>query len=173
MMRRDFTKPWMVCWPIICMKLCRPRRKTLETIDPWEIVPIEVAQDSNIFDSTWVFKTKKIPNGSVCKYKACICVRGDQQQHGHDYFDMYALVVSWNMVRLLLILKAALGFLTKQIDYTLAFVQDKLDPREPPVYVEIPWLFEKPGHILRLKRSLYTLSSHRWTSFTLEARTWS
>ena len=32
--------------------------ETLETIDPWEIVPREVAQDSNILDLTWAFKTK-------------------------------------------------------------------------------------------------------------------
>ena len=32
--------------------------ETLETIDPWEIVPQEVAQDSNILDLTWEFKTK-------------------------------------------------------------------------------------------------------------------
>ena len=61
------------------------------------------------------------------------------------------------MVRLLLILTAALGLSTKPVDYTLAFAQAKLDPREPPVYVEIPQLFEKPGHILRHKRRLYGL----------------
>ena len=61
------------------------------------------------------------------------------------------------MVRLILILTAALRFSTKQVDYTLAFVQAKLDPKEPPVYVEMPQLFEKPGHMLRLKRSLYGL----------------
>ena len=131
--------------------------ETLEKIDPWEIVPRESAQDENVLDTTWAFKTKRFPDGSVRKYKARICVRGDQQQHGYDFFDTYAPVVSWNTVRLLLILTAALGLSTKQVDYTLAFVQAKLDPKEPPVYIEMPRLFEKPGHILRLKRSLYGL----------------
>ena len=58
--------------------------------------------------------------------------------------------MSWNTVRLLLVLNAALGLSTKQVDYTLAFVQAKLDEKEPPAFVEMPQLFEKPGHILQL-----------------------
>ena len=61
------------------------------------------------------------------------------------------------MVRLLLILAATLGLCTKQVDYTLAFVQAKLDPSDPPFFIEMPRMFEKPGHVLRLKRSLYGL----------------
>ena len=55
----------------------------------------------------------------------------------------------------MLILAATLGLATKQVDYTLAFVQAKLDPNEPPIFIEMPRMFEKPGHVLKLKRSLY------------------
>ena len=131
--------------------------ETLAKIDPWEVVPREEAGDSNILDSTWAFKTKRFPDGSVRKYKARICVQGNQQQHGYNFFNTYAPVVSWNTVFLLLILTAALGLSTRQVNYTLTFVQTKLDEREPLVFVEMPRLFEKPGHVLKLKRRLYEL----------------
>ena len=41
------------------------------------------------------------------------------------------------------------------MDYTLAFVQAKLDGKDPPIFIEMPRMFEKPGHVLKLKRSLY------------------
>ena len=35
------------------------------------------------------------------------------------------------------------------------FVQTKLDPKERPIYVEMPQMFEKLRNILKLNRSLY------------------
>ena len=131
--------------------------ETLEEIQPWEIVPRDSVGVSTILDTTWAYKKKIFPDGRIRKYKARICVRGDQQQHGYNYFNTYAPVVSWNTVRLLLILSATLGLVKKQVDYTLAFVQVKLNLKDPPIYVEMPRLFEKPGHVLKLKRSLYQM----------------
>ena len=114
----------------------------LETkMDPWEIVPRNKVDESNVLDTTWAYKTKQYPDGWIHKYKARICVRGDKQEHGYDYFDTYAPVVRWNTVRLLLILTATLGLATNQVNYTLAFVQAKLDDKEPPIYIEMPRIF--------------------------------
>ena len=129
----------------------------LDGIDPWEIVPRDNVGNSNILDTTWAFKVKRYPDGSIRKCKAKICVRGNQQEYGYNYFDMYAPAVSWNTVRLLIIVAALLGLSTKQVDYTLAFVQAKLDPTDLPIFIEMPRMFEKPAHVLRLKRSLYGL----------------
>jgi hypothetical protein len=108
----------------------------------------------NILDSTWVFKRKRTPDGQVKKLKARFCVRGDQQIEGIDFFDTYAPVVSWSTVRLLLILSVLLGLATKQVDYTLAFVHADL---KDDVYVRMPRLFERPGYVYKLKKSLYGL----------------
>jgi hypothetical protein len=51
--------------------------ESLESMDPWEMVPISVAKGKRILDSTWVFKRKRYPNGTVRKLKARWCVRGD------------------------------------------------------------------------------------------------
>jgi hypothetical protein len=126
----------------------------LESMDPWDIVPISETKGKNILDSTWAFKRKRYPDGKVRKLKARWCVRGDQQLEGIDYFDTYAPVVAWSTVRLLLVLSVVLNLATRQVDYTLAFVHADLHDE---VYVRMPKLFEKEGHVFKLKKSVYGL----------------
>jgi len=57
-------------------------------------------------------------------------------------------------VRLLLILSLQLELVTKQVDYTSAFLHA---PIEEEVFVEMPRGFHQPGKVLQLKRSLYGL----------------
>eukprot|EP00957_Ditylum_brightwellii_P081808 6224189-Ditylum_brightwellii.AAC.1 len=53
-----------------------------------------------ILDSVWAFKKKQdIKTGKVIKYKTRLNVHGGQQQYGVHYFDTYALVVMWSLVR--------------------------------------------------------------------------
>ena len=116
----------------------------LESLNPWDVVSRKEADERGIkvLPSTWAFKRKRYPNGSVRKLKARFCIRGDRQEEGIDYFETYAPVVSWSTVRLLLVLSVTLGLATKQVDYTLAFVQAGI---KEEVYVEMPKLFEKSG----------------------------
>jgi hypothetical protein len=76
----------------------------------------------NVVPSTWAFNCKRYPDGSVRKLKAWFYVRGDKQVEGVDYFNTYAPVVTWTIVRILLILSSILGLATTQVDYTAAFV---------------------------------------------------
>jgi hypothetical protein len=119
-----------------------------------------------VLDGTWAFKIKRFPTGLVRKLKARFCVRGDQQVEGIDYFDTYAPVVSWVVVRLLLTMSIVMGLATKQVDYTNAFAQADLLSSEH-VYVEIPKGFEpdcEGDKVLKLNKSLYGLhqSPIRW-----------
>jgi len=126
----------------------------LESMNAWEVVPRSEAEGMNVLDSTWAFKRKRYPDGGVRKLKARLCVRGDQQIEGVDFFETYAPVVAWSTVRLLLVLMVTMNLASKQVDYTLAFVHADL---EDEIYVEMPRLFQKPGHVLKLKKSLYGL----------------
>ena len=119
--------------------ICVPRQKALD-------------EGKRIIDSTWVFKRKRYPDGKVKKLIARLCVRGDQQIEGIDFFDTYSPVVSWSTIRLLLVLSIILDLKSKQVDYTLAFVHAEA---EPGTYIEMPRTFEKPGFVLELKRNLY------------------
>jgi hypothetical protein len=56
--------------------------KELETLegskDSWEVVDKQTWM--NVLPSTWAFKCKRFPDGSVRKLKARFCVRGDRQK---------------------------------------------------------------------------------------------
>ena len=143
-------------------------------LDVWEEVPRSSVKNDNIIDCTWAFKKKRFPDGTVRKLKARLCVRGDQQLEGIDYFETYAPVVQWSTVRMLLVLSVALNLVTKQVDYTNAFVQA---PLKDTVYMELPRCFEKEGYVVRLKRSLYGLVQSPLNFFNhlrdgLVARNW-
>ena len=128
----------------------------LESLDAWIIVPRDraVATGRKILASTWAFKRKRYPDGSVKKLKARLVARGDQQIEGVDYFDSFSPVVQWSTIRLLLILSIMLDLETVQVDYTLAFVQA---PAENDTFVEMPRMFEMPGYVFELKKNLYGL----------------
>jgi len=73
---------------------------------------------------------------------------------GVDFFDTFAPVVNWTMVRMMLILSVILALSTRQVDYTAAFVHA---PMEEDVYIDMPRGFSEPGKVLKLKKLLYGL----------------
>jgi hypothetical protein len=110
---------------------------------------IERYPSQNVIKSTRAFKCKRLPDGTVLKFKARFCVRGDLQEEGVDYFETYAPVVAWSTVRILLTMVLQECCNTKQVDYTNAFAQAELNEK---VYVEPPKLFEiRSGKDLVLK----------------------
>ena len=109
--------------------------------------------------STWVFKIKRLPDGTLKKHKARFCVRGDLQVEGVDYFESYAPVVSWTTVRMMMCLAAQRGWASRQVDFSNAYVQADL---EEDIYIEMPAYFTDstdPGKhlVLKLDKSLYGL----------------
>ena len=55
----------------------------------------------HVLPSTWAFRCKRFPDGTIKKLKARFCARGDRQLEGVDFFDTYAPVASWSTVRLM------------------------------------------------------------------------
>lgn len=118
-----------------------------------------------VLKGTWVFKLKIFPDGSPLKFKARYCVRGDLQKEGVDCFKTYAPVVQWSTVQTLLTLILANDWVTKQVDYTNAFAQAKLNEH---VYIKAPAGFDnsdKQPKVLRLIKSLYGLRQAPCTFF--------
>jgi Reverse transcriptase (RNA-dependent DNA polymerase) len=99
--------------------------------------------------SMWVLKRR--PDGTIIKKKACYCVRGDIQELDAGE-TVYAPVVDWATVRIILIIAVALGLYTRQVDLRNVFVQSFL-PK--PIYIEMPQGFEQAGKVLKVKKSLY------------------
>jgi hypothetical protein len=115
------------------------------------------SEATKVIKSTSVFKLKCLPDGTPSKIKARFCVQGDLQTEGVDYFEMYAPVIQWSTVRMLLTLTRREGWATRKFDYINAFAQAEMGET---VYVEPPRLFgPKSGKdlVLLLLKSLYGL----------------
>jgi hypothetical protein len=137
--------------------------ETLVQQRTWMTIPRTPTK--NVLKGTWVFKLKRLPDGTPLKFKARFCARGDLQQEGVDYFETYAPVVQWSTIRLLLLTVLTEGWATRQVDYTNAFAQAEI---KEEVFLEFPRLFgPKSGSnvVLKLLKSLYGLKQAPRTFF--------
>jgi hypothetical protein len=76
--------------------------------------------------STWVFKLKRLSDGTPSKFKARFCERGDLKKEGVDFFETYAPLCQWSTLRMILTMVLQNGWATKQVDYTNAFAQAEI-----------------------------------------------
>jgi len=135
----------------------------------FEILPINTKpSNARLLSSIWSYRRKRSPVGKILKHKARICVDGSQQQYGRDYWEVYAPVVSWPTIRLMLLLSSILGLKERQVDYTQAFPQA---PLSDPVFMKMPqgWHIDEHGqfsqhpdptfndrsHYIKLNKNLY------------------
>ena len=141
--------------------------ETLKRMKVWDVVNRESWMD--VLPSTWAFRRKTYPNGQTKKLKARFCVRGDKER-AHVHYDpaqIFAPVVSWTTVRLMLLLTAQLELHSAQVDYVAAFVHapiplpdnyeelDDMGKKKARLYVEMPRGYQEEGKVLRLNKALY------------------
>jgi Reverse transcriptase (RNA-dependent DNA polymerase) len=147
---------------------------SLEKNATWSVVDKSEAT-SKILPGTWVFRRKRTPDGSISKYKARYCVRGDLEDDSGQ--EKFAPVVAWSTVRLFLTLSLTLKWETCTIDFSSAFVQA---PLSEPVWIHLPRGFQSSASskrdsttCLRLQKSLYGLSvaPRLWYQHLLKALT--
>ena len=108
---------------------------------------------TKIVPCKWVFRRKRTSDGTIKKFKARICLRGDLQEDNGE--SNYSPVSAWPAVRIFLTISVILNWITTSIDFTNAFVQSRLDE---PVWMHIPrgYKSEKGSNrCLRLVKSLY------------------
>ncbi|XP_019173195.1 PREDICTED: uncharacterized protein LOC109168598 [Ipomoea nil] len=123
--------------------------------DTWRLVPCRPGQ--NIVGCKWVFRVKRMADGSVERHKARLVVKGFNQVVGEDFFDTFSPVVKPTTVYLLLALAVSRGWTIRQLDVHNAFLNGHLAKtvymRQPPGYVDEQF----PTHVCILQRSLYGL----------------
>ena len=135
-------------------KACETELNTLvNTMNTWDLVTR--TPDMHVLPSTWAFKVKRFPDGSIKKFKARFCVRGDRQKHGINYWETWSPVVSWSTIRTVMILAAKENLASVQCDITAAFVTAPI-PNDEIVYVEQPkgFIYDSTK-VLRLNSCLY------------------
>jgi hypothetical protein len=91
----------------------------------WDAVPEQSWM--NLLTSKWVFKKKRDSSGAIDRYRARLCVRGFGQVPGVDFGDIFASVVRYTTIRILLTLCAHYGLHKTHLDAPKAFTQADLD----------------------------------------------
>ena len=74
----------------------------------WDVVPTPA--NRNIVGSKWVFKIKRDAAGSISRYKARLVAQGFSQQPGTDFDEIFAPVVRYDSLRLLMAISISLGW---------------------------------------------------------------
>jgi hypothetical protein len=110
--------------------------------------------------TTMVYKYKYSKDNNVTVRKCRLCVRGDRQREGVDYFKYktYSAVLNSRENRVLCALAASTGWSVHQTDITQAFTYGELDPGVE-IYCYIPDGFPSvsSNKVLKLERSVYGL----------------
>ncbi|KAI2489082.1 hypothetical protein MHU86_25511 [Fragilaria crotonensis] len=123
------------------LKAANDEIQSLQKNGTWIEVPITEAK-TRILPGTWVFRRKRTPDGTISKYKARYCVRGDLQENVQETF---APVVAWSTVRLFLVLS---NFELENLHHRLQ-QRVRSSPLSDPVWIHLPRGFhsERPRHV--------------------------
>ena len=127
----------------------------LQRNQTWRLVPAQPGL--SIIDSSWVYKVKCKPDGSVDRFKARLVAKGFKQRHGIDYDDTYSPVIKPTTIRVVLPLAVMQGWQIRQLDVDNAFLHGHLE--EDVYMVQSPGYVDQhcPRHVCKLEKSLYGL----------------
>jgi hypothetical protein len=100
----------------------------------------KVPEGAAILPTAWQMKRKRdIKTREIKKWKARLNVDGSRMQKGKHCWETYALVASWQSIRLLLTMSALHNWHAVQLDFALAFPQA---PVEEDLHMDTPKGFD-------------------------------
>lgn len=77
------------------------------------------------YNCKWVLRSKRIPNGTFGKYKSRLLIFGNQEKSYDE--NLYAPVVDFTTVRLLLSIAVQNNYFIGQLDFESAFLSSDID----------------------------------------------
>ena len=116
------------------------------------MVPIPVAR--KIVGSKWVFKLKQDADGNVNRHKASLVAQEFSQQLGLDFDDLYAPVVRYDLLRMLIVLAAYHNWWPQQLDIKAAFLYNNL---EKDIHMQLPEGSRIESMCAKLNKCIYRL----------------
>ncbi|KAK3280861.1 hypothetical protein CYMTET_11315 [Cymbomonas tetramitiformis] len=108
----------------------------------------DVPAGVKLLEMSLVLKVKLDKNRQLLKRKSRICVRGNKQEYGVDYYDTFAPCTQLSSVRIIITLALNLGLVVYHMDVDTAFLNSVL---EEDLYVRLPRGLVYGGH--RMQRS--------------------
>ncbi len=125
----------------------------------WEhIKRSEVPVGEPIQQSVWAMRRKRnLTSGEIVKHKALLNLHGGMQEYGVNYYKTHAPVVTWFVIRLMIVFSILFNRTMLQIDFVMAFPQA---PIEMDMYMELLKGIEtrhgnSKDHVLNLLQNIY------------------
>ncbi|CAH9119721.1 unnamed protein product [Cuscuta europaea] len=118
-----------------------------------------------VVDCRWIYRMKdSLDPTELPKFKVRLVAKGFKQKQGIDYQDIFALVVKFKTLRLLLAMTTVFDWELEQMDVKIAFLHGDINET---IYISQPPGFickNKPDHVCLLKKSIYGLkqSPRQW-----------
>lgn len=126
--------------------------ESLESKETWQL---DDSRNDHALPTHVVLKVKRKSDGTVERFKARIVAGGNYQTYGEDYFETYAPVVSFPLVRIFLYLVLCMNMFVAQLDVKTAFLNGELDE---DVWVMSPrGVHGKKSHCYKLRKAMYGL----------------
>ena len=126
----------------------------------WELAQLPPGRRA--IGSRWVFKVKRLPDGSIDKYKGRIVAQGYSQVQGIHYNEIFASSARMAAMRAMLAIAATEDLELVSVDISTAFLNGEIDAE---VYMKVPEGLEierdpRPGEdlkrwVVRLLKGLY------------------
>ncbi|KAF7785142.1 hypothetical protein Agabi119p4_1307 [Agaricus bisporus var. burnettii] len=145
------------CWT----EACNTEIFNLEANGTWELM--ELPPGKKVVNSGWVFKVKRLADGSIERYRACLVAKGYSQHPGFDFTEVFAPTFRPASLRLIVALAAREGYKMRSVDISSAFTYGEL---EEEIYMRQPegYHIGSPNMVFRLRKSLYGLkqAARQW-----------
>jgi hypothetical protein len=120
-------------------------------------------------------RKRDLTTKKVIKHKARLNLHGGKQVYGMNYFETYAPVVSWFVIRLMIIFGIIFCWALRQVDFVMAFPQA---PTEMDIYMELPKCIKtatgnSKDHVVKLLKNIYgqKQAGRVWNSFLVDKLT--
>ncbi|KAF7779148.1 hypothetical protein Agabi119p4_3493 [Agaricus bisporus var. burnettii] len=117
------------CWT----EACNTEIFNLEANGTWELM--ELPPGKKVVNSGWVFKVKRLADGSIERYWARLVAKGYSQRPGFDFTEVFAPTFRPASLRLIVALAAREGYKMRSIDISSAFTYGEL---EEEIYMRQP-----------------------------------
>jgi hypothetical protein len=126
--------------------------KKFESLGVWEAV--QPYKGIKALGARWVFTIKRLPDGSIDKFRARYVAKGFNQVMGTDCNETYAPTASLNTLCMLLSIAQNKQYPTASFDISSAYLYRPIEEEvyvQPPVEIMPEW----KGKIMRLKKAMY------------------